>query len=141
MVDGASDAELDAVGSSLGVELPAELRGLLRSADGFEAWYGDVFLKVYGAEDLIAVNAEVEGHPGFLAFASDGSRELIGFDLRRSPPPIVMIDITSEGWHEALLQARSLAEFMERRGRGEPLDWTTPYEPDGPPGSVGSRVR
>lgn len=73
---------------------------------------------IYGTESLVVVNAQIEGHPGFLAFGSDGSREVIGLDMRRTPPPVVMIDITSAGWDEALYQAPSLTDFMRHRTSG-----------------------
>ena len=38
-------------------------------------------------------------------------------------PPVVMVDITSEGWDEALTQSPSLAGFLAQRARGEPLRW------------------
>ena len=129
-VAGASEADLDAVESALGVRLPAALRELLGQTDGFEGWYGDVYLAVYGTDALVAVNLEIERHPGFLAFGSDGSRELIGLDLRRSPSPVVMIDITSSGWGEARFQAATLAAFMEQRAQGAALFWDVVYEPD-----------
>jgi hypothetical protein len=100
---GATKTELDAAEAALGQPLLAEHRALLAKENGSEHWYGDVFLMIYATESLVAVNREIERHPGFLAFASDGSRELIGFDTRATPPPVVMIDITSGGWEEALL--------------------------------------
>lgn len=129
MAPGASEAQLKAVEAALGVRLTTEHRALLVEANGREQWYGDVFLMIYGTDSLVAVNREIERHPGFLAFASDGSRELIGFDMRTTASPIVMIDVTSGGWDEALFQADSLVEFMNQRARGEELRWEQPYQP------------
>lgn len=84
---------------------------------------------VYGTEDLVEVNRELERHSGFLAFGSDGSREIIGLDMRASSPPVVMISITSAAWEDALFQAESLSEFLEQRARHEDLRWDVPYEP------------
>lgn len=127
--EGASAEVLAGVEAALGVRLTAAHRALLRDQDGFGRWYGEVFLFVYGTEDVIAVNHEMTDHPGFLAFGSDGSRELIGFDLRAPDPPVVMIDITSAGWDAALYQAESLAAFMAQRERGEDFRWDRPYRP------------
>lgn len=126
---GATEDDLRAVEEALGVGLPAECRALLSEQNGWERWYGQVFLMVYSTDGLVEVNRQIDNHPGFLAFASDGSRELIGFDLRCDPSPIVMIDITSAGWEEALFQAESLAEFMDQRSRGEDLRWDQPHHP------------
>ncbi len=129
MSDRASQDELRTVEQTLGVDLPEELRALLSAHNGWERWYGDTYVMVYGTNALVAVNQELERLPGFLAFGSDGSRELIGFDLRRHPSPVVMVDITAAGWGDALFQAESLAEFMDQRSRAEDLRWDQPYVP------------
>ncbi len=107
--------------AALQVRLPVELRDLLGAANGFEGWYGGTFLVVFSTRAMVPVNREIERHPGFLAFGSNGGRALIGFDLRASSPPVVMIDLTSSGWAEARFQADSLGAFMEQRARGEDL--------------------
>ena len=129
MSEGATENDIGTVERVLAVELPAEYRALLSVQNGWEQWYGEVFLMVYGTDALVGANQVIERHPGFLAFASDGSRELIGFDLRQRPSPVAMIDITSAGWGDALFQAESLDEFMAQRSRGEDLRWDQPYEP------------
>ena len=53
MSEGASEADLGAVESALDVHLPTELRGLLRAINGFEGWYGDEYLVVYGTDVLV----------------------------------------------------------------------------------------
>jgi hypothetical protein len=128
MEPGTPGADFARVESVLGVRITAEHRALLAAANGWAKWYGDHYLMVYGTDELIAVNKAMENHAGFLAFASDGGRELIGLDMRVSTPPVVMIDITSAGWEEALFQAESLPEFMEQRARHEDFRWDTPYE-------------
>jgi SMI1 / KNR4 family (SUKH-1) len=124
---GASDQELAAAEAVLGLFLPSDLRQALHSRNGSEQWHGDIFLMMYGTPALIEVNQETDRFPGFLVFGSDGSREMIGYDLRCSPPPVVMLDVTAEDWSEALLQADSLPDFLERLERGEGLRWDHPY--------------
>lgn len=126
---GATESELRAVEAALGQALPAEHRAPLAEENGGSQWYGDVFLMIYGTDEMVTANQELERHPGLLVFGSDGSRELIGFDLREEPPPVVMIDITSAGWEEALYQAPSFTEFMRQRSAAEGLRWDEPYEP------------
>src|SRR5690349_4890036 len=101
MATGASDHDLDATEQRLGVTLPIELRRLLLEHAGSQARVGESFLMIYDLDALVGVNQEIERHPGLLVFASDGSRELIGLDLRAGVPPVVMVDITSEGWDDA----------------------------------------
>lgn len=131
MAEGATPEEIDAAEAALGVTFPPELRVLLEATAGREAWYGACFLMIYSVESLVGVNREIERHDGFLAFASDGSRELVGFDTRRHPAPVVMIDISSAGWAEALFQAASLEEFLQQRERGEDFRWDDPYRSHG----------
>ena len=124
MAEGATSSALDEVEAQLEIRLPIELRDLLSRSDGFEGWFGATFLVVFSTGALVPVNRDIERHPGFLAFGSDGSRELIGFDLRVTPSPVVMIDITSAGWSAARFQAHSLEEFMAQRARGEDLRYS-----------------
>jgi hypothetical protein len=129
VTDGATSADFEVVEEALGVRLLADHRTLLADENGWERSFGDCFLMVYSTEALVGVNREIERHPGFVAFASDGSRELIGFDMRSPSPPVVMIDITSAGWDEALFQAASLTDFMQQRASGEDFRWDEPYRP------------
>ena len=130
MTGGATEADFAAVEQALGVQLIAKHRELLAVENGWQRWYGECLLMMSSTSGVIESTRLVERHPGFLAFASDGSREIIGLDTRRDPPPVVMIDITSAGWQDALFQADSLDEFMERLGRNEDFRWDLPYEGD-----------
>jgi cell wall assembly regulator SMI1 len=127
MATGASEQEIDAAEQRLDVRFPADLRTFLRAQAGSTHRLGDSFVMIHDIETIVGVNLEIDGHPGFLAFASDGSREQIGLDLRAAFPPVVMIDITSAGWPDALVQAPSLGDFLDQRRRGEPLRWDVPY--------------
>jgi hypothetical protein len=127
VTEGATPADFAVVEQALGVRLLADHRALLATENGWERWFGDCFLMIYSTEAVVGVNREIDRHPGFLAFASDGGRELIGFDMRSASPAVVMIDITSAGWEEALFQAASLAEFMQQRASGEDFRWDEPY--------------
>jgi hypothetical protein len=86
MPPGATKEEFDAVEAALGTPLVPEHRAILAREKGAEHWFGDVFLLIYGTESLVGVNREIERHPGFVAFPSDGSRELIGFDTASRRP-------------------------------------------------------
>ena len=128
MPGGATEADFAAVEQTLGVQLIAKHRELLAVENGWQRWYGECFLMMSSTNGVIESTQLVERHPGFLGFASDGSREIIGLDMRRDPQPVVMIDITSAGWQDAMFQADSLEDFMERLRTGEGLRWDVPYE-------------
>jgi hypothetical protein len=52
--------------------------------------------------------------PGIAVLGGDGSRELLAVDLRDDSAPVMLVDLTTEGWHDALPQAEDVAEFIER---------------------------
>jgi len=58
--------------------------------------------------------------PGLVIIGSDGGGEAVGFDFRRTPPPIVLVNFISSGWHEATIQASTFNEFMTQREIGKP---------------------
>ena len=72
-VAGATAAQLQKVEEALGLQLPSELRTALTARNGSESWFGNCYLVQYDIDALVGVNQEIEHHPGFLAFASDGS--------------------------------------------------------------------
>jgi hypothetical protein len=65
-------------------------------------------------EQVRVLRAEFEPHDGLLVIGGDGSSELIGFDLRRDPPPVVLLNITSAGWASALHQAPDFSTFWRQ---------------------------
>lgn len=51
--------------------------------------------------------------PGVI-LGSDGSREMLAADTRSGPAPVVLIDISAEGWRDAVPQAGDVPELIER---------------------------
>ena len=129
MTTGANEAEIAEVERTLGSPLTPEHRQLLMQENGAERWYSDIFVMIYDTNGVTAVNQEIERHPGFVAFGSDGGGELLGLDTRRTPAPVVMINVASGGWSEAVFQADSLGAFFDQLASGQGLQWDTPYEP------------
>ena len=101
---------------------------MLELSGGSELWFGQVCLVIFDADEVVAATREVRGHPGFVAFASDGGPMIFGYDARVATCPVVMIHPTSGGWHEALYQAASIAELLATRANGLPLRWDQRYE-------------
>jgi hypothetical protein len=129
---GASDEQLSEVEEALGIMLPAGLRSFLSETNGLDATESGV--RLHGTDDITALNLHGDGvhdsHPGLLVVGSDGSREQVGLDLRTPEPPVVLVDITSEGWNSGYLQASRFSEFLDHVRRGGGLSWSTPYLPD-----------
>ncbi|MFF3949578.1 hypothetical protein ACFYYN_32880 [Streptomyces sp. NPDC001902] len=51
--------------------------------------------------------------PGAVIIGGDGSRELLVYDGRQHPS-LYMVDVSAEGWSDAIHQAASITEFMAR---------------------------
>lgn len=62
-----------------------------------------------------------------MLIGGDGAGEAVGFDFRQEEPPVVLVNLVSAGWHEAIYQAPTFTAFMEQRERGEEFKWTSGY--------------
>jgi len=72
-------------------------------------------------DDVIPVNDACEiqrRFPGAIVIGSDGSREMLAYDFRQGQSPLVLLDITTQDWSDAVYQAISLtalpAQLPER---------------------------
>lgn len=61
--------------------------------------------------------------PELIHIGSDGGGEAIAFDFRQDPPTVILVNLASTDWSEAILQAESFTEFMDQRRREEKLRW------------------
>jgi len=118
VADDGADA-LAGLEQRFGVQLPDDYRQLvLHVAGGYEldATNGD-FLVLYPPDQLAGLNDAGEfdqRFPGGLAIGGDGSREVLLYDFRQHPPRLVLLDITAESWDDAIFQAYSLTELLDR---------------------------
>lgn len=102
---------------ALGVQFPSDYRAFIASRGGVDEFVppaGD-FLSIYAQGRLIELNAAAEAaerFPGGVIIGGDGSREMLTYDFRQQPPPLVLLDITAEGWDAAIHQAPSFAALM-----------------------------
>jgi len=101
-----------------GVRLPDDYRQLMLHTDGrYEVTSADSYLVLYPPGELAALDEAGEHRqrfPGGLAIGGDGSRENLVYDFRRSPPVLVLLDITAASWDDAIFQAPSLTELLGR---------------------------
>jgi hypothetical protein len=102
---------------ALGVQFPVDYRAFIASRGGLDEFVspaGD-FLSIYAPGRLIEMNEAAdaaERFPGGVIIGGDGSREMLTYDFRQQPPPLVLLDITAEGWDAAIYQAPSFAALM-----------------------------
>jgi cell wall assembly regulator SMI1 len=123
---GATESTIEAAENRLRQRFPDDYRSFLESENGIAKWYGDVYLSLYTIEQVVELN-EIREHlayqPELIHIGSDGGGEAIAFDFRQDPPTVILVNLVSTDWSEAILQAESFTEFMDQRRRGEELRW------------------
>lgn len=113
---------LHAVESRYGITLPGDYVSFLWNVHDPISLQGGGFVDLWDINRVLDDNRDLlqrESHPGLIVVGTDGSRELIGFDFRKAPPPLVLVDISSAGWSDAFFQADSFSTFLDRlKARG-----------------------
>ena len=61
--------------------------------------------------------------PGMILIGTDGGGEGIGLDVRGETSPVVLVNLNSLRWDEAIHQAETFDEFLDARLRGHPFRW------------------
>ncbi|MGI5144984.1 hypothetical protein ACQEVC_01060 [Plantactinospora sp. CA-294935] len=119
-------AEEFGVAESLGAVLPAAWRGYLRSESWFRrGWLpSGCYLWLYPPHESVELldawgEEAAANHPGVAIIGGDGSREHLVLDLRQDPAPVLLVDISSAGWPEAIPQADDVASFVQRVESGQ----------------------
>jgi hypothetical protein len=115
----ARDAQVEDVERYFGVRFPDDYRWFMSTQAGMSRLVppANHYLAIDPIEEIISINdaAEIqERFPGAVVIGGDGSRELLTYDFRREPPTLVLLDITAEDWSDALYQASSLTELLQR---------------------------
>jgi hypothetical protein len=124
-----ADQEFAAAASELGRELPAAWRAYLQGGSWLSRGYlpsGCFVTLVPPAEAAgmaAAMDPDADRFPGLLVLGSNGAREVIAVDARLDPAPVVLVDVTADGWEDGLEQAASIAEFTRQVEAGT-FDYT-----------------
>lgn len=115
-----SDLEFTRAASILGQPLPAAWREYLTGPSWFSrGWLpnGRYLSLLTPEESAGAVGAWSPGagkFPGLVILGGDGSREMLAVDGRLDPAPVMLIDISSADWRDAVPQADDTATFVEQ---------------------------
>jgi len=112
------ETQLAEVEQHFGIRLPDDYRWYILQVGGTDGFVypADNYLVLYPADQLAALDeagAHQQRFPGGLAIGGDGSREILFYDFRHDPPPLVLLDVTAENWTAAIFQASSLTEFLD----------------------------
>lgn len=116
---GADAEQIALIERHFAVRLPEDYRRFLAGPGSMEGFVPPArdYLMLFPVGQLVDFNqaGEIQQRfPGAMAIGSDGSREMLVYDFREDPPPLVLLDITAEGWPAALYQAPSLSVLLER---------------------------
>ena len=96
-------------------KLPTDYVEFIRSSGSIDQDFPEGWLMLYPIDQIIGFSeaGELQSRcPGAVVVGGDGSREMLAFDMRQSPPPLVLFDITAASWADAFFQAPSFAEFI-----------------------------
>ncbi|MEU2782235.1 MULTISPECIES: SMI1/KNR4 family protein [unclassified Streptomyces] len=115
----AIDERIEHVERHFGVQLPEDYRLFLKSRNSMSRFVPptDDYLMLDPADELIGINEAgefQERFPGSLVIGGDGARELLTYDFRQSPPPLVLLDTAASDWSAAIPQAPSLTVFLDQ---------------------------
>lgn len=123
--------EVDQIEAAYNVTLPHDYVSFLNSSERFWSEGEANYLDFWDAARILTSNRRLpqrESHPGLLVIGTDGSREMIAFDFRRQPPPVVLVDMASSGWTDAFLQAPNFTSFLRQVKEEGGLRWEPGYE-------------
>ncbi|WP_055602328.1 SMI1/KNR4 family protein [Streptomyces aureus] len=113
-----NDDRIAQVEHHFGVRFPQDYRDFLGTTGSLSRFVppADDFLVIDALDELIGNNEAGEFQkrfPGAVVIGGDGSRELLVYDFRQDPPPLVTLDVSAEGWSSAIHQATSLSALLE----------------------------
>ncbi|WZO98912.1 SMI1/KNR4 family protein [Isosphaeraceae bacterium EP7] len=124
----ADPAEIAALRTDSGIELPEDYLDLLRLSNGGggpldvePGWF-----QIWPAGDVLPLNRNHEVQqsiPGLIGFGSNGGGELLAFDTRGNPPwKIVMVPFLALQDEAIVWVAKDFARFLMATGRATPRD-------------------
>ncbi|MEU6341713.1 hypothetical protein ABZ883_12295 [Streptomyces sp. NPDC046977] len=115
-------SSLEAIGGveqKLGIHFPQDYRGFVAEEPvetGRWSSTGDCII-LNPVDELPGINEAAElatRLPGAVIIGGDGSRELLVYDFRRQPPPLLLVDVSAGSWADGILQAESLTALLGR---------------------------
>ena len=95
---------------TLALRFPADYTSWLQDNDGLEGNLGGCYVSLYAVEELVELNrrsAVAECMPGLILIGTDGGGDGIGLDVRGESSPVVLVNLNSLGWHEAIYPGES----------------------------------
>jgi len=122
---GVEQAEVDAVRDHFGELVPDGWRAMVTAPSWLRrGWmtsgaYVDLHPPVDAVRATQVWHRDMVYHPGALVIGSDGGDRLLAIDLREGDPPVVLLDRSSTGWDDAVVQSPGVHHFAERLEHGD----------------------
>jgi len=110
------EEKIRAVETHFDIELPQNYRDFLCAKEKLQEFIGDYFLEIYPIDEVRERSEIVDFQDRFpksVVIGGNGSRELLAYDFRQTPPTLVLLDISAPDWTSAIYQADSLQELLE----------------------------
>jgi hypothetical protein len=114
-----ADQEFTDAEQALGRALPAAWRTYLQRDSWFRrGWLtSGAHVCLHSPREMLASHDAwddaIDEHPGIAIIGGDGSREQLALDLRSDPAPVLLVDITSNGWDDATRQADDVSQLLD----------------------------
>ncbi|MFC3502803.1 SMI1/KNR4 family protein [Micromonospora krabiensis] len=139
------DQEFSEAEEALGRPLPDEWRRYLQGESWFRrGWMATgTYVWLNSPSEMVEVHDAwddaTDAHPGIAVIGDNGSREQFVLDLRGDPAPVLLVDLSSDGWDGAIRQADTVGEFIDRVeagtfaidfGEAVPDEWGRPMRVD-----------
>ena len=102
----------------VGKPLPEDYRELITSSGAIAEMHEGAYFDLWSPDRVLSAMTDEafdwyrERYPGLLVIGTDGASEMIGYDLRRMPPPVVLVNSVSAGWHEACFQDATITALL-----------------------------
>ncbi|SDP58104.1 SMI1 / KNR4 family (SUKH-1) [Streptomyces sp. cf386] len=113
-----NDDQITQAERRFGVRFPEDYRRFLVTEGSMARFVppADDLLMINSVTELIEVNEAgdfQERFPGSVVIGGDGSREMLTYDFRQEPPPLVLLDVSAPDWSSAIHQATSFSALLE----------------------------
>ena len=122
---GLPQVEVDAVRDAFGELVPDAWRAMVTAPTWLRrGWmatgsYVDLHPPHVAIQVTQAWMQEMVFHPGALVIGADGQRRHLVIDLREADPPVHLVEDSSTGWDDTVVQARSVGELVRRLEHGD----------------------
>jgi hypothetical protein len=122
---GVAQRDVDAVRDAFGELVPSAWRDMVSAPTWLRrGWMATgAYVDLHPPAEAIRVTQswmrEMVFHPGALVIGADGSRRHLVIDLREQDPPVHLVEDSSTGWDDTVVQARSVGELVQRLEIGD----------------------